>query len=126
MSEIKSTFLENIKNVIPGYIIVNDKNDKNDNQMEVDNSRNKDFNKNNSIYDSLNTKDKEEYQNSFIFIENIIPQISLEYSKSYNSVKIMVNKKLLYTSNSPNLFKIKTNEKKLKKTKKLIKNKILQ
>jgi len=109
MSEIKPKLLEYIKTVTSDKRTINDKNDKSDNMMEEENINNKNFNKDNSVYESLDTKTKEEYQNSFIFKEKSIPQISLDYIKSYNSIKIIDNESIVFRYNS-DLLKIKNNE----------------
>ena len=117
MSEIKPTLSEYIKNVISDNKIVNDKNDKNDkndNKMKIDNNDIRDYNKNNSLFDSLDRKVKIDYQNLFIFKENSISEIIKEYIENYNCLKIMVNEKLAFASNYSNLFKIETQGKQSK------------
>jgi len=84
--------------------------------MDVEIINNKDFNKTNSIYDSLDRKTKEEYQNLFIFKEESISQICEDYIQSYNRVKIIENETVVFNSNS-NLFTIENNEKNIKEDK---------
>ena len=109
MSEIKPKLFQYIKSVISDNKIINDQKD---NKMEVDTYDNIDYNKNNSIYDSLDEKIKEKLKYSFIFKESNIAKITEEYINNYNSIKIMVDEKLKYISNSSNLFTIEANAKK--------------
>lgn len=106
MSEIMPTLTDYINNLKEDNKIVNDKND---NKMEEDNIDNKDYNKKNSIYDSLDGKTIEEIQNSFIFKESSISQIIQDYIESYNSIKIMLDEKIVYSSNYTNIFKKEDN-----------------
>ena len=126
MNHIKPKISEYIKNSIVVNQIAENKITTNNQDMDIDNNNIFDYNKCNTIFESLNEKEKKEYKNIFIFQEDRISEIIQQYIESYNNLKIQDENGILFMSDYSRLFKTETKEKKLIKNKENMKTDMIK